>query len=220
MTNPNVGLDYLFGLGGLIALGAVIPVVPTGAAVSAAAAFAEADHLALIALVVAFGAAGAYVGDLATYAVLRLAGERAADGSGRLAGWLHRRRQEAVLGRVKRQLDAHEMRTLVLSRLVPGGQLPVLAAAAVGGYSWRRYAAADVAAVTLWSIMYAATGLAGRAVFPKQWEGVAAGVSLVVLISLASTLYTRRHRSDAHGTRTAADGARATTPRPVAGDVE
>lgn len=194
MSGPTVGLGYLVGLFGVIVSGAVLPVVPTGAAVSVAAALAEQDHLLLIALVVAFGAAGAYVADLATYAVLRLGGRRASDGTGRLTRWLHRQRQGEALERVQRQIEEHELRTLLLSRLLPGGQIPVLLAAAIGGYSWRRYAVADIAAAILWSTMYAATGLAGRAVFPKPWEGAAAGIGLVLLVSLACSLWTR-HRT-------------------------
>lgn len=79
----------------------------------------------------------------------------------------------------------------MLSRLVPGGQTPVQLAAAIGGYRWRRYAVADIAAVMLWSVVYTATGLVGRAVFANPWEGVATGIGLVVLISLASNLLGR-----------------------------
>jgi membrane protein DedA with SNARE-associated domain len=193
MTATSVGLGYLVGLFGVIVSGAVLPFVPTGGAVSVAAALAEQDHLLLIVLVVAFGAAGAYVADLATYAAFRLAEHRADRGTGHLTRWLHRQRHGKTLERVQQQLTEHELRTLLLSRLVPGGQLPVLVAAAIGGYPWRRYAIADIGAVTLWSTMYAASGLAGRAVFPKAWEGAVAGIALVLLISLFGQLWTRRH---------------------------
>ena len=72
MTSPTIGIGYLFGLSGVIISGSVLPVVPTGAAVSVAAALAEQDHLLLIVLVIAFGAAGAYIEDLITYAALAL----------------------------------------------------------------------------------------------------------------------------------------------------
>lgn len=194
MSGPTIGLGDLVGLFAVIVSGAVLPVVPTGAAVSAAAALAEQDNLLLIAFVVASGAAGAYVADLITYAALRLAGRRTAGGSGRLARWLHRKRQGQALGRIHQQLDEHELRTLLLSRLIPGGQIPVLLSAALGGYSWRRYAVADIGAAILWSAMYTASGLAGRAVFPQPWEGVAAGIAFVVLISVAGSLWNRRRR--------------------------
>ena len=86
------------------------------------------------------------------------------------------------------------MRTFLLSRLIPAGRLPVLLVAALGGYPLRRYAVVDIAAATLWSLLYTAIGLAGRAIFPKQWEGVAAGIGLVILFSLGGSLWNRWRR--------------------------
>jgi membrane protein DedA with SNARE-associated domain len=192
MSSPTIGLGYLVGLFGVVVSGAVLPVVPTGAAVSVAAALADQDDIFLIVAVIAFGAAGAYVADLATYAVIRFTADRADDGTGRIARWLKRQRQGKAFARFRSQLDGHQLRTLLLSRLVPGGQLPVLVAAAVGGYPWRSYAVADIPATVLWSVMYAASGVLGRAVFPKPWEGVTAGIALVLLVSLAGNLWTRR----------------------------
>jgi membrane protein DedA with SNARE-associated domain len=191
MSSP-LGLGYLVGLFGVVVTGAVIPVVPTGAAVSVAGALADQDNVVLILLVIAFGAAGAYVGDLGTYAVLRILGTHVSRAPGRISRWLHRRRQGAALERVQAQLEQHQLRTLLLSRLVPGGQIPVLLAAALGGYSWTRYAVGDIAATIVWSTMYTATGIAGRAVFPKPWEGAVAGIALVLLVSLAGNLCNRR----------------------------
>ena len=68
----------------------------------------------------------------------------------------------------------------------------MLLAAALGGYPWRRYAVADLGAATLWSVMYAASGILGRAVVPEAWEGATAGIALVVLFSAVSALWTRR----------------------------
>lgn len=195
MTGSTFGIAYLAGLFGVVAFGALVPVVPTGAAVSVGAALAERDHYVLILLVVVFGAAGAYLGDLAAYAAIRLAGRSVTQGSGRVAGWLHSQSRGRALDRVEAEIEAHELRTLLLSRLVPGGRIPVLLAAAVGGYPWRRYAVADMAAAILWSAMYAASGLLGRAVFPKAWEGAVAGVALVLIFSAASNFWSRRRRA-------------------------
>ncbi len=197
MADPSVGSGYLAGLFGLLVVGAVVPVVPTGAAVSVAAALAERGDVLVIGAVVVIGAAGAYVGDLGVYALLRFAGRRTEQGSGTFVRWLNRRRQGELADRMHRQISEHEVRTLLLSRLVPGGQIPVLVAAALGGYPWRRYAAADLGAATLWSVVYAASGLAGRAVFPEPWEGAAAAIVLVVLSGVAGNVWTRtrRHRA-------------------------
>src|SRR4051794_30551199 len=75
------GMNILGGLASLwavVAFGAIVPVVPTGAAVSAAAVLALHRHSATVALVVLVGAGGAYAGDIVMYAVCRWGGERLA----------------------------------------------------------------------------------------------------------------------------------------------
>jgi len=62
----------------VVAFGAIVPIIPTGAAVSGAAALAFHDHPLLILLVIAAGAAGAYAGDLVMYAMCRAGGEQLA----------------------------------------------------------------------------------------------------------------------------------------------
>ncbi len=81
----GLGIGGLLGLLGFVAFGSVVPVLPTGAAVSAAAVLARDNHRWEIVLVVLFGAAGAYVGDLVMYVVLRIAGAPLAE----RIGWLH-----------------------------------------------------------------------------------------------------------------------------------
>lgn len=186
--SDGIGLAYLLGLFGVVAFGAVIPVVPTGAAVSVAAALAHWHSPGALALVVLFGAAGAYTGDVITYGVLRAAGEPLA----RRVGWLRSGSTSDTLQRLRSQVEEHELRVLLLSRLVPGGRVPVLLAAALGGYSWRRFVAADLAAAALWASVYATIGLGGRALFPEPWQGAVAAVVLVLTVSGVSTLVERR----------------------------
>lgn len=181
------GVGYLAGLFAVVAFGAVVPVVPTGAAVSVAAVLAISDNLVRLPVVVLVGAAGAYVGDLVTYAGLRLAGDRLAS----RVRWLRDDARAAALDRFRRQVEQHELRTLLLSRLVPGGRVPVLLGAALGGYPFRRYVSADLAAAALWSAVYAAIGLAGRSIFPEPWQGVVAAVVLVGLVSAVPLLWRR-----------------------------
>lgn len=192
MASP-IGLGSLVGLTGVVAFGAVVPVVPTGAAVSVAAALGERNPF-VFALVVAFGAAGAYLGDIVTYAVLRLAGEPLA----RRVGWLHEGPAGETLEAIRTRVEAHELPVLLTSRLIPGGRVPVLLAAALGGYSWRRFAAADVAAAALWSAVYAVIGVAGRAIFPEPWQAAVAAIVLVAIVTAGNQLWSRhRKRSDA-----------------------
>jgi len=192
---PDFDAGYLIGMFGVVAFGAVVPVVPTGAAVSVAAALAVSDHDALAVLVILVGAAGAYLGDAITYAALRWAGTSL----GARVRWLRAGARPATLERIQRQIADAELRTLLLSRLVPGGRIPVLVVAAVGGYPFRRFAIADVGATLLWSLVYSVLGLIGGAIFPQAWQGVLAAIGFVGLISLVPPLWRRLAAARADG---------------------
>ncbi|MGK5440285.1 DedA family protein [Micromonospora sp. URMC 105] len=169
----------------VVLVGSVVPVVPTGAAVSGAAALAAHQHPVTVVLVVVAGALGAYAGDLATYRLLGWGGER-------LARRLHRLRGRQRVGRMTARLRAGLVPTLLVSRLIPGGRIPVLLAAAVGGLAWRRFAVADAPASLLWAVLYAAIGVLGGAIFPEPWQGVVAAILLVVLVTQALSWVSRR----------------------------
>lgn len=183
----DLGVAGLLALYGAVALGAVVPVVPTGAAVAAAAVLARGEHPWEVVLVVLVGAAGAYTGDLVTYAVLRAAGKPLAE----RVGWLHADDPDGTLQHLRARLEADEVRSLLLSRLVPGGRVPVLLAAALGGYPLRRFATADVGAATLWSVVYAAIGVVGDALIP---DPVVALVVVVVVVLLLGVVLPRLRR--------------------------
>jgi membrane protein DedA with SNARE-associated domain len=176
----DLGVGALLTLFGVVAFGAIIPVVPTGAAVSAAAVLAQAEQPWELVLVVLLGGAGAYVGDVVTYAVLRAAGAPLAQ----RVGWLRAEDPHGALQRLRARLEADELRALLLSRLVPGGRVPVLLAAALGGYPVARFATADVAAALLWATAYAVVGVVGDALVPDPT------LSLVVVVIAALLLGT------------------------------
>ena len=183
-------LWYLVVLAGAVLLGAVLPVLPTGAAVSAGAVLAlHSNPIGLLGVLIA-GAAGAYVGDLIVYAGCRFGGERLA----KRVGWL---RDNASLDALRVRLDHHEIGVLLTSRLIPGGRVPVLLAAGLAGYSWERFAVVDLAASSLWAAVYMAIGLLGYALFDKPWEGVLAAIVLVVLTTVLSSLVRRARRNRA-----------------------
>ena len=146
-------MSYLGALAWLFAVvsfGAIIPIVPTGAAVSGAAALAFHEHHPItIVLVILFGAAGAYCGDLVMYGMCRIGGEQLA----RRLRWL---RDEEHLASVKTRLEKSQVPVLLVSRLIPGGRVPVLLAAAFAGLSWRTFVVANLPACALWSAVYAA----------------------------------------------------------------
>ena len=179
------------GLFAIVAFGAIIPVVPTGAAVSGAAALAFHEHHPLtIVLVIAFGAAGAYVGDLVMYAMCRLGGEQLA----KRLRWL---RDEEHLAAVKEKLSRRQIPVLLVSRLIPGGRVPVLLAAAFLGMPWRTFVVANAPACGLWAGVYAGIGVAGGSIFPEPWEGVVAAVLLILIVNQTVSWITKRREARA-----------------------
>lgn len=183
-------LTGLIALLGVVAFGAVVPVVPTGAAVSAAAVIGWHETWWQVPVVAAVGATGAYVGDLITYAALRAAGRPLAV---RLH-WLRSDHQEARLRRMRESIERHELRTLLVSRLLPGGRIPVLLVAAFTGYSWLRFATVAVVAAALWAVMYAAIGLAGGSLFKDTSTAVILASAAAVLVTAALHVVRRRRR--------------------------
>ena len=189
--DAHFDLWYLFALAGAVLLGAVLPVLPTGAAVSAGAVLAShSNPIGLVGVLIA-GAGGAYLGDLIVYAGCRFGGERLA----KRVGWL---RDNASLDTLRDRLAEHEIGVLLTSRLIPGGRVPVLLAAGLAGYPWERFALVDLTASSLWAAVYMAIGLLGYALFDEPWQGVLAAIVLVLLVTVASNLIrrARRKRSD------------------------
>ncbi|GAA3915944.1 DedA family protein [Actinoplanes auranticolor] len=184
----------------VVAFGAIVPIVPTGAAVSGAAALAFHDHPLLILLTIAAGASGAYAGDLVMYAMCRAGGEQLA----RRLRWL---RDEEHLAAVKERLQKSQIPVLLVSRLLPGGRVPVLLAAAFLGLSWRTFVVANVPACALWSAVYAAIGVVGGSIFPEPWEGVVAAILLVLIISQIVSLISKRRAARQAATEAEAETA-------------
>jgi membrane protein DedA with SNARE-associated domain len=174
----------------VVLFGAIVPVVPTGAAGSGAAAVAFHDHPALIVLVIASGATGAYVGDLVVYAMCRAGGEQLA----RRLRWL---RDEEHLAAVKERLHRSQIPVLLVSRLLPGGRVPVLLAAAFLGLPWRTFVVANVPACALWSVVYAGIGVAGGSIFPEEWQGVVAAVLLILVVNQSISWFNKRRAARA-----------------------
>jgi membrane protein DedA with SNARE-associated domain len=190
MTGDDFGWLYLAALAGAVLIGAVLPILPTGAAVSAGAVLASHDNpIGLVGVLIA-GAAGAYAGDLIVYAACRAGGETLA----RKVGWL---RNNASLDALRERLAKHEITVLLTSRLIPGGRIPVLLAAGISGYRWHRFAVVDLIASSVWAAVYMAIGLLGSALFDKPWQGVVAAIVLVLLTTVVSSLIQRLRKKAA-----------------------
>ena len=173
-----------------VALGAVVPIIPTGALVSTAAVTSlHSAHPWTAALVIAIGALAALVGDMVLFWLCTLpVGHR-------LLAWLRKRTNPALLERSHRQLDEHGIGVLILSRLIPGGRIPIMVATLVLGVTWRWYLAGDAVAAVAWALTYAAIGVLSGSLFDEQWKGIVLAIGLVVLVSVGPTLVRLlRHR--------------------------
>ncbi|MFI1677557.1 DedA family protein [Streptomyces sp. NPDC020607] len=189
-TQQAVGYPTLFLL---VAVGALVPVVPTGALVSSAAVVAF-HQTAPFSLLIVFGVAAfaAFLGDVSLYWLGRR-GMKSKNGSRWLAA-IRDRAPEERLAQAQAKLADHGVMVLVLSRLVPAGRIPVMLACLMAKMPLRRFARGDVPACLAWAVTYQLIGILGGSLFKEPWEGVAVAVALTVVISVAPALWRRvRH---------------------------
>ncbi|MEU9386801.1 VTT domain-containing protein [Streptomyces sp. NPDC048279] len=174
----------------LVLIGALVPVVPTGALVSSAAvvAFHQTAPFAL-ALVLVTASLAAFLGDAALYWLGRR-GMRSKNGSRWLAA-IRSRAPEDRLEQAQAKLSEHGVLVLVLSRLVPAGRIPVMLACLLAEWPLRRFARGNAPACVAWAATYQLIGILGGSLFPEPWEGVVLAVALTVIISVAPSLWRR-----------------------------
>ncbi|MGQ4511454.1 VTT domain-containing protein [Streptomyces sp. DW26H14] len=178
-TQQAVGYPSVFLL---VALGALVPVVPTGAVVSSAAvvAFHQSDPLSMLYTFLVASAA-AFLGDMALYWL----GRRGV-GSRNGSRWLEKLREHAPperLAQAQEKLSDHGVAVLVLSRLVPAGRVPVMLSCLLARWPMRSFARGDVWACLTWAATYQLIGILGGSLFPRPWQGVATAIGLTVLIA-------------------------------------
>ncbi|WP_338895021.1 VTT domain-containing protein [Streptomyces sp. TG1A-60] len=186
-TQQAIGYPTLFLL---VLVGALVPVVPTGALVSSAAvvAFHQTAPFTLLLLFVVASVA-AFLGDIALYWL----GRRGMD-SKNGSRWLEairRRAPEDRLAQARAKLDDHGVAVLVLSRLMPAGRLPVMLACLLSRMPLRRFARGNLPACLAWALTYQLIGILGGSLFEEPWQGVLAAVVLTLLISAAPGVWRR-----------------------------
>ncbi|WP_320776071.1 DedA family protein [Streptomyces sp. CRN 30] len=190
-THQAIGYPTLFLL---VLVGALLPVVPTGALVSTAAvvAFHESSPFSLLLL---FGVAScaAFLGDMALYWLGRR-GMHSKNGSRWLQA-IRRRAPEDRLEQARGKLHDHGVAVLVLSRLVPAGRIPVMLACLMAEMPLRRFARGNLPACLAWAVTYQLIGILGGSLFHEPWEGVLAAVLLTLVISAAPGLWRRMRRA-------------------------
>ncbi|WP_369263871.1 DedA family protein [Streptomyces sp. R35] len=190
-TQQAIGYPSLFLL---VLIGALVPVVPTGALVSSAAvvAFHQSAPFALL-LVFGVSALAAFLGDITLY-WLGQRGMRSKNGS----RWLENLRDRAPedrLAQAQEKLRDHGIAVLVLSRLVPAGRIPVMLACLLAKTPLRTFARGDVPACLAWAATYQVIGILGGSLFDEPWEGVVAAVALTLAISVTPSLWRRVRRT-------------------------
>ncbi|MEU5098443.1 VTT domain-containing protein [Streptomyces sp. NPDC020996] len=196
-TQQAIGYPSLFLL---VLIGALVPVVPTGALVSSAAVVAF-HHTApfTMALVFVTASLAAFLGDMTLYWLGRR-GMTSKNGS----RWLEAIRSRAPQERLEQsqaKLADHNVAVLVLSRLVPAGRIPVMLACLMARWPVRRFARGNAPACLAWAATYQLIGVLGGSLFKEPWQGVLAAVALTVVLSAAPSVW-RRVRGSARKTRT------------------
>ncbi|MEU8952836.1 VTT domain-containing protein [Streptomyces sp. NPDC048518] len=193
-TQQALGYPSLFLL---VVIGALVPVVPTGALVSSAAVVAV-HQTAPFSLLLVFGVAAfaAFLGDVALYWLGRR-GMRSKNGSRWLAA-IRDRAPEERLAQAQAKLKDHGVMVLVLSRLVPAGRIPVMLACLMAKMPLRQFARGDIPACLAWAVTYQLIGILGGSLFKEPWEGVAVAVVLTVLISVAPSVWRKVRGAPAH----------------------
>ncbi|MGW2771561.1 DedA family protein [Streptomyces olivaceoviridis] len=174
----------------LVLIGALLPVVPTGALVSSAAVVAFHQTMPFpLALVFVTASLAAFLGDAALYWLGRR-GMRSKNGSRWLEA-IRSRAPEERLAQARGKLAEHGVAVLVLSRLVPAGRIPVMLACLMAEWPLRRFVRGNLPACLAWAATYQVIGIVGGSLFAEPWEGVVVAVVLTVVISAAPGVWRR-----------------------------
>ena len=184
----GLGYPLLFGL---VLLGSIVPVVPTGAVVGAGAAVATTTDNLSLTLVVVVSAVAALTGDLITFAVCRFGGPAA-------VRWVARGQHADRIEEVRGQFRRHGWQIVVVGRLLPAGRIPVLVAAGALAYPWRRLLPASTVASLLWAVAYAALGVLSGGIFDSPLLATLLATLLILALGgLLNLVSSRRRRRKA-----------------------
>lgn len=182
-TDPAT-LGYPVVFGGVL-LGSIVPIVPTGAVVGAAAAIAmtPTGRLDLVPVVL-LSVAGALIGDVVTFAAAKA-------GSAAVLRWVARGQRPERLEAVRGQFTRRGGWLVVVGRVVPAGRIPVLLAAGALDYPWRRLLPAALVGCVLWALVYTALGVVSGGLFDSPLAATLAATALVLVLTGVSVLVAR-----------------------------
>jgi membrane protein DedA with SNARE-associated domain len=168
----------------------LFPPVPSESIVVTAGVVAAQGDLSIL-LVIPAAALGALIGDNLSYLLGRRIGDPVADRLFR--GESGRARLEWA----ERAVQRHGGTLVVLGRFIPGGRTASTFAAGTLEMPWRRFIAADLAAVVLWAVFASMLGYAGGSTFEHSTGlSLLASLGVATLIALAIEVWRRvqRHR--------------------------
>jgi len=162
------------------ALDAIFPVLPSETAVIALGVATAGSADPRIALLVAFAAAGAFLGDNLCYLL------------GRHFGPAVQRRFFATPKGMKarawaeRSLGRFGMQLIIACRFIPGGRTAVTLTCGLTGYPRRRFIVATAAAAVIWALYAFFIGrIGGQAFEDKPWVGLLVACGGTIAISAA-----------------------------------
>ena len=177
----------------LPALDAILPLLPSETAVITLGVATAGSTDPRIGLLVAFSAAGAFLGDNLCYLLGRRFGPRikrrffrGEKGARRLA-W------------AERSLERYGMPLIVGCRFIPGGRTAVMLCCGIVRYQQRRFVIATAIAGVIWaSYSFFIGRLGGKAFEDKPWAGLLLALGVAVGISVLIE-FVRRIRGRASG---------------------
>jgi membrane protein DedA with SNARE-associated domain len=188
-TDPSaLGYSALFG--GVL-IGSIVPIVPTGAVVGAAAAIAVTSGGMSLPLVLLLSVVGALLGDFATFAFAHASSSAA-------QRWVTGRQSPERLAAARAQFERRGGVIIVIGRLMPAGRIPVLLAAGALEYPWRRLVPAATLGCVLWAIAYAALGVLSGGLFDDPVLATLLAALLVLVLAGVGSLvsaWQRRRRA-------------------------
>jgi membrane-associated protein len=198
----------------LPALDAILPLLPSETAVITLGVATAGSTDPRIGLLVAFSAAGAFLGDNLCYLLGRRFGPR-------IKGRFFRGEKGARrLAWAERSLERYGMPLIVVCRFIPGGRTAVMLCCGIVRYQQRRFVIATAIAGVIWaSYSFFIGRLGGQAFEDKPWAGLLLALGLAVGISALIELVRRIRSGRVQRRAAAAPDSPATPESPAAPEI-
>jgi membrane-associated protein len=185
----DAGIAPLAGYALIVALVAgdgVFPTIPGETALIGGAILASDGTLSLP-LVIAGGIVGGVLGDNVSF----LLGSRI--GAGAIPRLFRSERSRRRLRWAREQLAERGVVIVLVGRFIPAGRTATTFSCGALGMAWRRFAPADLAAATLWSLYACLAGYLGGRAFGDNTTGVLlAAIIVATVIGISAEIVRRR----------------------------